>query len=214
MFKHHLYEQAGQRGSSGVGRAVWPWACALAAGALAIATSVMQAQSKDLLPSFVAFPAIVGAVCSGPAGVACVVGFFVLRKGEGYHDKHADSDPHSLKAKHPIQFAAYFIFAATIAAVIAEGAYLVTFTPATSKAQCKVRGRGGIYGLLILTVCGYLFEKTVSDAVSWFNLRKVQHSNQYHGRSSEKAAPPAYPATDPYDNQFDDDMYDRRGGWQ
>ncbi|BGP48244.1 hypothetical protein JCM10450v2_004116 [Rhodotorula kratochvilovae] len=178
-------------------RMITPWVTAVLAGVLAFSTSWMQAQSKDLLPRYVMYPAIIGAVCCGLFGCACVVGFFILRKYDTYHDRHANDHSSSLKRKqHPIaQWPAWFIFGTGVTAAITEGSYLyqllfliadddsdycVTFTPATSKDKCN----NGVVSVLLnmavllgLVLVGGYYEHVVQEAVDFFENRKDLHAS-------------------------------------
>ncbi|GAA5983670.1 hypothetical protein JCM11641_000928 [Rhodosporidiobolus odoratus] len=194
MGKRRVYHQGASnekpnRFFGAMARNVAPWLCAASAALLAGATSWAQAESKD---------PVVGAVTCGLAGVACVVGFYFLRKGDNYHKKHKGTAPWEVPhQQHPIQFASYFVFATGMAAFLTEGAYLyllacivadndqnycVTFSPGTSKAKCSGSATAigiQIVGLLALGGFAWMFEHVVMEACEWFDYKKFQHAQRF-----------------------------------
>ncbi|GAA5902389.1 hypothetical protein JCM5296_003128 [Sporobolomyces johnsonii] len=176
-----------------------PWVAAVFAGVMAFA----------MLPSFVEIPAIVGAIFCGLTGIAAVVGWFMLRKGEAYHkkQKNVGRDPATLKhQRHPIFMIRYVLFAVALAMFITEGSYLytlsfvladndsdycVTFSPATSKKECSNSAATMgclIVGLLLLAVSAWTYEHVVTEAVAWFDYRKEQHASNYRRNGGQPSS--------------------------
>ncbi|GAA5858221.1 hypothetical protein JCM1840_001092 [Sporobolomyces johnsonii] len=174
-----------------------PWVAAVFAGVMAFA----------MLPSFVEIPAIVGAIFCGLTGIAAVVGWYMLRKGEAYHKKNVGRDPATLKhQRHPIFMIRYVLFAVALAMFITEGSYLymlsfvladndsdycVTFSPATSKKECSNSAATMgclIVGLLLLAVSAWTYEHVVTEAVAWFDYRKEQHASNYRRNGGQPSS--------------------------
>ncbi|GAA5850447.1 hypothetical protein JCM8547_001878 [Rhodosporidiobolus lusitaniae] len=165
--------------------------------------SVMQAESNDLLPSYMKGPAIIGAVASACAGISCVVGFFLLRKGHDYHRRKSlkaqsqgtQHHPTDGRQNHPIQTVDVAIFGLTMAAFLTEGAYFymiacvliadsddycVTIIPATSLSECG-KGSGwpwvivGILLLVCLVFAAWLFHGVTHRALKDFEEGRNAH---------------------------------------
>ncbi|GAA6022756.1 hypothetical protein JCM11491_005570 [Sporobolomyces phaffii] len=151
-----------------------PIASTVSTTLLAISVAWVQAQSKDLLPKYVMAPAIIGAVCAGVTAVLSLLGFFQLKKGNGYHAKQAEKhgqdrssgrlDATRLKHQsHPFYMYHWLLFGTATAMLVTVGSYLymliclvlsedycVAFTTATSKDDCKVKGNNGVTTVIIL----------------------------------------------------------------
>ncbi|GAA5935402.1 hypothetical protein JCM3775_006263 [Rhodotorula graminis] len=183
------------RHSGDIQRTLLPSFTAVFAGGLAGAASWGQAQSKDLLPRYLMGPAIVGAVCCALYGIACVACFVLLQKYDNYHERKSGSSAHELKQEHPIGHWPRLVLMGTGAAATvamgsyiymlwgvlsdSEGDYCITWTPATSKAECDPDWSfvlGYAFALLALIVAGALNENVVQEAVDYFDNRKMVHA--------------------------------------
>ncbi|GAA5845473.1 hypothetical protein JCM9279_003046 [Rhodotorula babjevae] len=176
-------------------RMIVPWTAAVLAGGLAGITSWGQAQSKDLLPRYVMTPAVVGAICCALYGIACVACFFLLQKYDNYHERKSGSSARELKQAHPIgHWPRLLLMGTGLAASITEGSYIymlwfivsdkdedycVTWTPATSKAECD---SGWPFALVYTIALGALisagtsYEGVVQEAIDYFDNRKTVHA--------------------------------------
>ncbi|GAA5820084.1 hypothetical protein JCM11251_005476 [Rhodosporidiobolus azoricus] len=182
-----------------------PWICAALSGVLSAWTAYLQAQSKDLLPTFVMGPAIIGAVCSALAGISCVGGYFVLKKGDNYHQKHVDRNPDVQKRdlkhqKHPIHLVAVAIMILGMSAFLTVGAYYymvaciliddsdsycLSISPATSHDECNksvsfMAIGAGVALLIALSGFAWKFHDVIDEGKSWFNFQR-----QYHGLDTD-----------------------------
>ncbi|GAA5885918.1 hypothetical protein JCM6882_004203 [Rhodosporidiobolus microsporus] len=194
--RHHQYAQTPtdvkkpNRNQRQCSRDCVPWTCA----------AWLQAQSKDLLPSFVMGPAIIGAVFSALAGGSCVAGYFMLKKGETYHAKHVQRNPDVRKQdlkhqKHPIHFLALAILILGISTFVTAGAYYymvacilidnsedycLAIAPATSAAECNKSvsflsiGAGAIL-LIALSGFAWKYHDVIDEGYSFFNFQRQLH---------------------------------------
>ncbi|GAA5915073.1 uncharacterized protein JCM6883_003258 [Sporobolomyces salmoneus] len=218
---------------------VVPVSCAVLAALLAFAVAWVQAQSKDLLPRYMMGPAIIGAVFSAMTAVLSVFGCFQLRKGDGYHDQaeaaHSQKqperqpktalDPAKLDHKsHPLFMWHWFLFGSAILTVLTVGSYVyiaiclvfgsdefcVAYVPATSEADCKVKGNNGKITVAILAIFTiatgvllFFLDKVVKDNLDYFAYRhqrlvdlKRREDDRYGEKGSAAGttarAPPSY----------------------
>ncbi|GAA5824308.1 hypothetical protein JCM5353_007015 [Sporobolomyces roseus] len=160
----------------------------------------VQAQSKDLLPSYVMAPGIIGAVCAGITAVMSVFATIQLHKGNGYHtkieQKTRDSKPHeafdALKHKsHPFFMWHWALLGAGVALLLTVGSYCymllfisrdeqycVAWQPATSIDDCTGKGNSETL-VVVLLMAGtgatgallFRLAKVVNDALEYHDYR-------------------------------------------
>ncbi|TNY19455.1 hypothetical protein DMC30DRAFT_304218 [Rhodotorula diobovata] len=133
-------------------RMVTPWLAAVIADVFAAAISWGQAQSKDLLPRYMMYAAIVGAICSVLFGFACLAGFYFLHKYDNYHERAKAKGKQMKHVQHPIAlWPRLILMGLGVAAAITNGSYVymlafvvndkendycTTFSQGTSKDKC------------------------------------------------------------------------------
>ncbi|GAA5950625.1 hypothetical protein JCM3765_000553 [Sporobolomyces pararoseus] len=132
-----------QRSSSSAKITVVPIICILSTLTLAVLVGWVQGQSSSLLPRYMLGPAIIGAVCAVMSAFASAFGFYLLRKGDKFHDKAEEQhetqhrnmekrrsdrvplNPHELKHKsHPFWRWNWGLYIAATATVVFVGSYL------------------------------------------------------------------------------------------
>ncbi|BGP55786.1 hypothetical protein JCM8202_005649 [Rhodotorula sphaerocarpa] len=169
---------------------VLPWITSSVAALLAIFTFYCWSCSRDFLPSYMQFPAIVGGVCSCLCGIACVGAFFYLAKGERHWSK--DKNRHARdrqQHKHPLQRGAHaVVFGLTIAAILTEGSYVYmlvcvvvggkgdycyTYSLSAKKETCTSQSglliTINILLLVITTGCALWYEQAMQASIGNFN---------------------------------------------
>ncbi|GAA6064388.1 hypothetical protein JCM10212_004227, partial [Sporobolomyces blumeae] len=182
------------------------------------------------LPTYVRPPAIVGAVCAGITVVASIFGWYMLRKGDNYHDKHVDQTSSNsgrnrngtskgLKQKsHPFFMYHWVVYGAAISMLVTVGSYLymvsclvategycIAFTPATSKDDCNAKGnnQGLTIALLFLLLGG-------SAAGLLAFERVIEDSLDYFDHKNARLRQGLSISTTGYDDDRDDGRYGTR----
>ncbi|BGP24878.1 hypothetical protein Rt10032_c09g3826 [Rhodotorula toruloides] len=142
-----------------------PFAASASSFLLAFLTAWLQAQSKDLLPSYVMMIGVTSAILAAGAGIASVWAGYMLHHGASYHDRHYDDDTDEVKHKHPFKAWQRFIVLGLLAGTfLGECCYLAMLISTTmtggKKEYCVTLSQGvslancdhPIYPILILVL--------------------------------------------------------------
>ncbi|GAA5878968.1 hypothetical protein JCM3774_000678 [Rhodotorula dairenensis] len=210
-----------------------PWLIAVTMGGLAFGSLRGWVASRDHLPTYMQGPALIGGICCILAGIACIVAFFLVNKGEKHWTKQKNRRANDLDSHtHPLDnWPHWLVFGTAIAAVVTEGAFLyMIICVLLSKGNgdyCfifdtgdKVVCNGGdglswvfVLGLILVIAVGSAlwFEKGMQASIGRFN-----HDRQWHAQRRQ------YNPTGGMDgssggqyDQFgnaDDDGNEKRGG--
>ncbi|GAA6053802.1 hypothetical protein JCM3770_003043 [Rhodotorula araucariae] len=157
-------------------------------------------------------PAVIAAISAAVFACTCILGFFILHKYNRYHERHANERAEALKHKtHPIENGPiYLIFgsgAATVVFVLSYYYMLVCISKEKEDGQskyCTVNWQsvkkdedpcssiplitGGFLILLVL-VFGWLYERSMQEAIDYFGNRRELHAGGLLGGGG---SPPSY----------------------
>ncbi|GAA5983930.1 hypothetical protein JCM10908_005979 [Rhodotorula pacifica] len=171
---------------------VMPWITAGLTVVLAVGSFWSWTASKDTLPSYLQGPALIGGIFCCLAGIACIVSFFYITKGENHwnKDKHRNATDRNSHV-HPLEgWPHTLVFGTTMMATLTEGSYLymilcillskgtseycLTFGTTSNKDKCS-EGKGLPWVIILILLlgitigCALWFELAMQSSIARFN---------------------------------------------
>ncbi|ORY38929.1 hypothetical protein BCR35DRAFT_327495 [Leucosporidium creatinivorum] len=157
----------------------------------------MELESRDTLPDYLLWPAIVGVVFCVLDFLACIAAFIAIRSGEGYHSKNSQKAAHELRRKHVIQGwgLKYVVTVVGLGMFITVGSYLYmalwVVVGSTTEDYCltftsgKCGGSTGyiialVFGLLLLACVNVAMEGVVAAVEQRFDEKKQLHADGHY----------------------------------